>query len=317
MSPIDLPAFQTQSLPSGGADVCALAAWLDRFFLYAEYPDFIVDLLQQVDPGCSMWCGPAYLRKETGLMVAHSARVHRILCAAFPGDALLKELRSSGVSEALVVVKHNMDWEETGRGFRPISSAFHELARYRSLALYCAHAAHDNHLSCSPSEAMVRTLNLALGAPLRDGRGRCFGFITELPHPERFDDFLQRVSGAFGIQRVQQRRGAKPAHRVAVIAGGGDNADWLRVALEHGCDTYLTGILHFRGSEYARKYNPAFIDALVTSGLNALGISHYISERSGSIALAEALASGLRMPVAFVPELTKESEINSHWGLHL
>lgn len=292
----------------------SLVGTLDTLFRYQEYPDFIVDILQACDPSSKERYAAAYLQKTSGLLLCYGTEVNSLYTATFPSDDLIEQLSRFGAANALLIIKHPLDWEEHGRGFVPLSSRLEQELKGRAISVYCAHAAHDNFEIASPSRTFVVALDLEPQTTLRDGQGRIFGYVAELERPVAYRQFRSRLTQTFGLERLQERYAHDAIRRVALIAGGGDNQDWLRSAEDIGCDTYVTGILHFRGSAYARAHNPSFIEALQATPLNAFGISHYLSERQGSIALARIVAQHCALPATFLAEAQKEAEIREQWG---
>lgn len=294
-----------------------LAAEFDAFFHYRAYPDGIVDLLAALDRRAPGLYEPGYLRKETGLLLRLGERAEAIYCASFPSADLVDELERRQVSNALLVLKHPMDWEELGAGFVPLAAPLLTLLQERAISVYCAHAAHDNLERGSPSAELARALPLdspQIRQPLHDSQGRIFGYLVEGRQPLSYDRFRHALAGRFGLLRLQERQGQGGVRRVAAVAGGGDNAQWLRTAVDLACDTYVTGIQAFSGSEYARQHNPAFLAALRDTRLHAFGLSHYLSEFGGSRALAGLLGSLTGLPADFLPETSKLQQIIRKWG---
>ncbi len=290
-----------------------LVEQLDTFFTYKRYPDFIVDILQAVDANAAQRFVPQYLHKTSGLMLDFSTDIATLYCAAFPSDDLLEHLAAEEARDALLIVKHPLDWQELGVGFTPISDRLIAALRERRISLYCAHAAHDNHPACAPSLELARALPFSISASMADAHGRAFGYVVESDQPLCFAEFRTLVAATFQLGGMQTRHAHDSIRRIAVIAGGGDNIAWLQQAHIQGCDTYLTGILHFQGSEYAQQHNPAFIAQLQASPLNAVGISHYLSEIRGSIKLAQLLNAITNLPTAFLEERCKAQHIYTHW----
>src|SRR3989338_5495252 len=57
--------------------------------------------------------------KNTGLMIKNSHEAHKIYTAFSPSRYVLEEIRSRGIVNVLLVVKHPFDWDgrRNGRGF--------------------------------------------------------------------------------------------------------------------------------------------------------------------------------------------------------
>ena len=284
---------------------------LDNFFNYVGYPDSIIDTLARTDKKSSLRFNAEYFQKKSGLMIQNSVHIGSVYCAAFPSDDLISSIEN--INDALLIVKHPMDWNEFSEGFTPISNELLNALKHREISLYCAHAAHDNNLACSPSVGLAQVLNGDILEIVRDVRDRVFGCIVEIQNPLRFEELKSLLSQAFELSVFQECFVRNQIRRIAVVAGGGDNSEWLTLSKDKFCDTYLTGILYFRGSQYARRNNPIFIDTLKASGLNAIGISHYFSEQRGSMLLAELLAATLKLPTRYLSEVNKAQLIRGTW----
>jgi dinuclear metal center YbgI/SA1388 family protein len=145
----------------------------------------------------------------------------------------------------------------------PKGSLVHRLIR-AGCGLYCAHTNAD---AADPgvSDALAAAIGLTVTGPLnprpegRTGIGR----LAELPRPEPFATFVERV--AAGLPATEGGvRGAgdpeRPVRTVAVSGGAGDS--YLDVAIAAGVDAYVTADLrHHPASEHLAKLGgPALVD---------------------------------------------------------
>lgn len=145
----------------------------------------------------------------------------------------------------------------------PKGSLVHRLIR-AGAGLYCAHTNAD---AADPgvSDALAHALGLTVTGPLNpneDGRTG-IGRIGELPEPEPFRAFVERVATALP-QTASGVRGAgdpdRLIRRVAVSGGAGDA--YLATAAKAGVDAYVTADLrHHPASEHlATGHVPALVD---------------------------------------------------------
>lgn len=79
--------------------------------------------------------------------------------------------------------------------------------------------------------------------------------------------------------------------RVAVAAGGGNMTGEMRISVENGCDTYVTGEYVLYSRQYARH-----------AGMNLLVGSHTNTEILGVKAMAEKLAQGTELELVRIEE---------------
>lgn len=99
------------------------------------------------------------------------------------------------------------------------------------------------------------------------------GTITECSLP----DFLRRVKDALGCEGLRYADGGKPCRKIAV-GGGACASDW-QLALDEGCDTFVTSDV---------KYNQ-FWDAR-DAGLTIIDAGHFYTENPVCEYLARKIA---------------------------
>ncbi|UCH33201.1 MAG: Nif3-like dinuclear metal center hexameric protein [Armatimonadota bacterium] len=104
------------------------------------------------------------------------------------------------------------------------------------------------------------------------------GQIGELQRETDFGDFEAALTRELGeAPRFSWDSGAK-VKRVAVVTGGGCNTDYVKDALELGCDTYVTGEYNLYLGMFARGQR-----------INCLVYSHTATEAKGPENLANRL----------------------------
>ena len=119
----------------------------------------------------------------------------------------------------------------------------------------------------------------ALGLPVVD----CFpcedaleGRIVELDQAVSLSDFAASVKQALGCVFVNCADAGKPVKKIGLL--GGEGGDFIRAALNAGCDTYLTGRASYHG----------MLDA-AESGINVIEGGHFYTERPACRALADLI----------------------------
>ena len=279
---------------------------LDNFFSYNYFnPDSMVSIVNLLDPEAEHRFLEGYLKNETGLMQRNSDYVYGVLCAVFPSEDVFDYINEKNVTESLLIVKHSMEWEEFGRGFVPFKDEQLDLLKEKKISLYSTHAPVDNNRKFAPSLCFAQQLGYKIVDELEEC-GRNYGWILEIPEETTYEKLKQHLLEAIGLKDIQRYYHHPFIKRIAVTAGGGDHITALEQALAKNCDTYVTGILFFRGSEYSREHNPLFVATLKENGLNGFGVSHYLSEVEGIRTLADILEGHLSIPVRFVEEIKKK-----------
>lgn len=97
--------------------------------------------------------------------------------------------------------------------------------------------------------------------------------------PVDFESFSERLTNILQENVRCLRNNDRPVRRIAVAAGGGNMTSDMRVAVELGCDTYVTGEYALYSQQYARF-----------CGMNLFVGSHTNTEILGVKSMAERLA---------------------------
>jgi dinuclear metal center YbgI/SA1388 family protein len=199
-----------------------------------------------------------------------AADVSSVLVCVDPVESTVDEALSLGCQ--LIVAHHPL----LLRGVHgvpadtPKGSLVHRLIR-GGCALYCAHTNAD---AANPgvSDALAAAIGLAVIRPLnpREDGFTGIGRIAELPEPEPFAAFVERVAAALPATEGGVRGAGdpqRPIKTVAVSGGAGDS--YLGVATAAGVDAYVTADL---------RHHPAS-EHLAAAGVPALvDVAHWASE---------------------------------------
>lgn len=180
-----------------------------------------------------------YEGKWNGLMIRGAGEVERVATCVFPSDRIIAGLEPG----TLLFSEHPVDFADEP-GFLPLSRASFEVLRERACGFYHAHAPLDMHPEISPSrlcadgvglEALEEYYPIADGIP---GGAAIIGNsgLSLEGLAEAFRTYLGPEIKVHVITRPRPEAG-----RVAVVAGGGADADILRESIDRGCRTYVTG----------------------------------------------------------------------------
>jgi hypothetical protein len=119
-------------------------------------------------------------------------------------------------------------------------------------------------------------------APYGEGCAGRIGSIT----PIGLDELINQGREIFGVERVEIG-GARPPliTRIAIVAGGGDEAELMEQAEEFGAQAYITGEWYTRttppdeaGAQWATANRAACKAFAERSNMALLGFSHAASE---------------------------------------
>jgi putative NIF3 family GTP cyclohydrolase 1 type 2 len=215
---------------------------LDRYFRIAEVEnDDWSPAFEAVygEPYWREYVEPGYEGKWNGLMVRGEDDVERVTTCVFPSDRIVAGLEPG----TLLFSEHPLDFADEP-GFLPLSRDSFETMKERSCGFFHAHAPLDMHPEVSPSrlcaagvglEALEEYYPIADGIP---GGAAIIGNsgLSLEALAEAFRVFLGPEIKVHVITRPRPEAG-----RVAVVAGGGADAEILQASIERGCQTYVTG----------------------------------------------------------------------------
>jgi putative NIF3 family GTP cyclohydrolase 1 type 2 len=231
---------------------------------------------------------PVFAATFNGLLhfgLGGERELRRVYCLVFPEESLVASViereRANGAKGALILTHHPVDMETSGRGFLAVPPRQLEALQDAGVAMYVLHAPLDCHPETSTSGALADGLGLRRERTFARYVGGDCGVIA-VQEPERFADFAERVQSlcelpAFRLDQV--RFAGRMVARVAIVAGGGDDANYIAEAHALGCDTYLAG--HWwtpHQGEWCDLNRAAIRTAISASDLNLLSASHDGSE---------------------------------------
>ena len=201
------------------------------------------------------------------------APVSRILVALDVTMPVIIEATDIGAE--LVVAHHPLIWDT----YKHVTDQVFQQNKVMTLienriAAICMHTNLDKAAD-GVDDTLVETLGLISLEPLAEG---CIGRICELPEPMPLMDFLALTKQKLKANGLRFCDSGRPVKRLAT--GCGSCGEYLKYAVQAGCDTFLTGDV---------KYN-YFIDAL-GEGINLIDAGHYPTENPIVYKLAEKLCT--------------------------
>lgn len=220
-----------------------LVAELDAYFRVPEVEnDDWSGTFEQLYPApyWREYAEPAYEGRWNGLFVRGGDDVERVVTCVFPADRIVALLTSG----TLLFSEHPIAFEDDVEGFAPLAETSFERLKAEGISFYHVHAPLDQHPQVSPSRLVAEGLGLTGLVeyyPIADGLPGGAAIAGE--SGATLDELAGRLGEVLGpeipvevVSRFRERAG-----RVAVVAGGGADADILLASLERGCETFVTG----------------------------------------------------------------------------
>lgn len=200
-------------------------------------------------------------------------------------DAALPSIEAAVAAKVdLLIVHHGVYWG----GLQPLTGTQYQ--RISALVrggtgLYSAHLPLDAHPELGNSAQLIGALSLERGEGFGRFADRDIGFSTVTD--ESREGFRERVEEVVGGPARLIPGGPERVRKVGVVTGGGGS--FVRVAVESGLDTLLTGEVSHHHS----------LDA-IELGVNVVLGGHYATETFGVKALARAVAEAFGVEWRFL-----------------
>lgn len=254
------------------------------------------DIFAQVypDPYWREFAEPGYEGRWNGLMVAGAEEVAAAVTCVFPSDRIVEGLAAG----TLLFSEHPVDYGDES-GFLPLARSSFERMRALGIGLYTAHAPIDHHPRMSPSRLCAGAAGVTIEEEfLPIAQGIPGGAAVIGAAAGTVDQLAARLGAFLGpdipVTVVLRRPGDDRAGRVAVVGGGGADADALAAALDRGCETYLTGGVFTRWAA----------DFLALAGRRGVAVvdgTHYGTEVPPQLAMVDWFR-GHGLDAVFVPD---------------
>lgn len=283
-----------------------IISFLDNEFT-VKRKDVFSSIMPFIDKNYCDYCTDVYKQFYQGIMLDNSSDIHKVACACFLSSYTIDYAISKGCQ--LLIVKHPLDWSEKSSEFLAIPKSSYEKCKQFGLSVYVIHSAIDRHDIFSPSLNLAKKLNLTIEGKL-NFKEDIFGVYGK--GYSSIDWAIQEVKQNLGINYVQVYNSKRVIKKIAIVSGGGDSLEYLKIAKNYECDLYITGIIYSDQSEYAKKNNPIFREYAKEVGISLIAAGHYTTDKYGMIKLNQYLQNkGIKSE--FIPETSKVLELGHKW----
>lgn len=239
---------------------------------------------------------PSYMKMEwdnVGLLCGDPEQaVDKVLVALDPFYGVCLEAKEVGAD--LLLTHHPLI-------FNPLKSITTETDVGKSILFLAkenisAVNAHTN-LDCAPSgvnDILAEILglkNISVIAPSGiDSNGTPWGLLRQgIVAKQSLQEFLVAVKAALNCEQLRYTDAGKPVNKVAV--GGGSCGSELELALNAGCDTFVTADIKYNQFATAKEL-----------GLNIIDASHFCTENPVCTVLAQKLQAAFPEIAVFLSQ---------------
>jgi putative NIF3 family GTP cyclohydrolase 1 type 2 len=254
----------------------------------------------------------AFLNQKSGLMFDFAQEVNKVYCVVFTTAEVSDRLLAMADGPSLIFTHHPLDYHEDARGFGPFPEDYLTDFEKRRIGVYAIHTPLDVGPNICVSGSLADHLSLSDTVGFYEASGGYLAFRGSVGTAD-LDLLAGHVSRSLGIDSVDVFDNGAGDGLIAVVAGGGDQPDVLKMAKELGCTTYITGTaVHRWAFEPVQKKNKEFHKLAKEWRINVIGASHYHTEKCAVQDVAKFLEmNGFKAEFLDDPVLGKYT--NGNW----
>jgi putative NIF3 family GTP cyclohydrolase 1 type 2 len=237
-----------------------------------------------------------FKERSMGLVCDFSEKVNKVYAAVFPSRAVMQRILDDNVQDAMLFVHHPSIWDirKAPKVFQQMERDLLQKFKDRRISIYNLHVPLDNYGEYSTSVTLAEKLGIEIEKACSPYFGSLSGVIgkTSCRTVQELKDIFEKAVG-HEIKLYDSGENEIEGGRVAVLAGGGNNLDYLGDTFEEGIKTIITGISSRNPhSEKTHAYEEA-------NGINVLGGTHYSTERFACEKMCEYFRK-LELPCEFI-----------------
>lgn len=221
-----------------------------------------------------------------GLMIKGDDLVNNIYLAAFPTPDVITYFLDNAqngdvfFSHHPIYIENGDPQQGMGRGWLPLTIEKIEAFKNKGLSYFSCHSPMDYHMRVGTRSAMADALEcLYLSDFFNDGTGPhgLIGFIPATTASELADKLLNIFNIPYlDIGGVHEN---KEITKVAIIAGGADNVEYMKKAQDLNVDAYICGEFNSRFDTPWGLENQLKVDKFIAgTNMAFFGVSHAACE---------------------------------------
>ena len=217
-----------------------------------------------------------FKKRSMGLVCDFAENITHVYCAVFPEKSVMEKIIEDGAHDALLFVHHPAIWDirKAPAVFQQMDRKLLEEFKKRKIAIYNLHVPLDNFGPYSTSNTLAEALGIKVERACSPYFGGLAGVIgtTSCKTTAQLGKLFENAVG-HPIKRYDYGKGKIANGKVVVVAGGGNEVEYLKEAFDEGVNTVITGISSRNShSEKEHSYEDKH-------GINVLGGTHYSTER--------------------------------------
>jgi len=226
-----------------------------------------------------------FKQRSMGLLCDFAQELTKVYTAVFPSDEVLLKILADDDCDALIFLHHPMDWDlskDPNKAFYEITAELLTRLKERRISLFNFHYPLDNFGEYGNSKTLAEAIGLKIIKPFAEFSGALCGVICETDCKD-IHELQEKYSQAVGHETKLYPYGNNVItnNQVAIVAGGGNDADVVKEVIENGVNVLISGL------SVSNSYSLAAHEMEKEHKINLLGGTHYSSEKFGCIAMCE------------------------------
>jgi len=225
-----------------------------------------------------------FKKRSMGLVCDNSKLINKVYTAVFPTKEIMKKILAEGAEDALLFVHHPSIWDITKapKVFYQMDRELLKKFQEKRISIYNLHVPLDNFGKYSTSNTLAEALGIKYEKAFAPYFGAMCGSFGKTKH-KTVDELSKEFEKAVGHKISLYNYGSKKIkdQRVALIAGGGNDVEYLQQIADEGVNTFVTGIT--AKNSHSQKAH----DFAKEHKINVLGGTHYSTEMFACIAMCD------------------------------
>jgi putative NIF3 family GTP cyclohydrolase 1 type 2 len=223
-----------------------------------------------------------FRKRSMGLVCDFTKEVNKVYTAVFPTKEVMQKIVDDGAKNAMLFVHHPSIWD-----IRKAPSVFYQMPinlldsfKNNRISIYNLHVPLDNFNEYSTSKTLAEALGIEIEKTFAKYYGSLCGVIGKTKHKD-ICDLQKQFSELLGHDTKLYLYGDRDIRdgRVAIIAGGGNNKDFVMEIKDNNVCTLITGIT------CKNSHSEAVHEFEQESKISIIGGTHYSTEKFSCIAM--------------------------------
>ena len=227
-----------------------------------------------------------FRKRYMGVLADNADEIQKIYAAVFPSEKVMEEILRRKEKNILLFTHHPVDWKiKPGQPpFVNLNVDLLKKFKENKISIYTLHTPLDRNGEYSTSVNFARVLDLTQVGEFAEYFGFLSGIIGKTDC-KNISEMAKRFEKAVGHKVKVWKYGTDEIRggKIAVVAGGGCDAEILSEISQLGISTFLTGVT------FHNDYEPSIEAHKIAkeNKINMIGGTHYSTEKFACIKMTE------------------------------